>query len=71
MFVSHRSWSQVMCAWTRGVSFGNRRNVKVTDHVQNTVVVARFVFKWIFKEHGRRAWIGLIWLRMGKSSELL
>jgi hypothetical protein len=50
MFVSHRSWSDVRCALTRGVLFDNRRNLKLRDHLQNTGVVARIVLRWVFKE---------------------
>jgi hypothetical protein len=42
-----------------------------TDHFENPGVDRRIILKWIFKKWDRKAWTGLIWLRLGTGGERL
>jgi hypothetical protein len=41
------------------------------DHLEDPGLDGEIILKLIFKKRGRRAWTGLIWLRIGTGSGLL
>jgi hypothetical protein len=47
---------------------GNQRE---RDHVEDPGIDGKIILRWIFRKLGGRAWIGLIWLRIGTVHELL
>jgi hypothetical protein len=44
---------------------------KVRDHWEDLVVGGWTILKWILETYDGMVWIGLIWLRIGTSEELL
>jgi hypothetical protein len=44
-------------------------NLKKTDHIENSGVDGKIIFRWIFTEWG--AWIGSVWLMIGKGGRYL
>jgi hypothetical protein len=45
-----------------GIWWGNIREI---DHLEEPGLDGRIILRWIFKKWNVRAWIGLMWLRIG------
>jgi hypothetical protein len=44
--------------------------LKERDNLEDLSVDGTVIIKWTLKEHNGMAWIGLIWLKTGKSGGL-
>ena len=40
-------------------------NLRERDHLEDVVLDARIILKWILNKYDRIAWNGFIWLRIG------
>jgi hypothetical protein len=41
------------------------RNLRERDHLEDHGIDGRIILRCIFRKWGGRAWIGLIWIRLG------
>ena len=41
-------------------------NLRERDHLEDPGIHGRIIFRWIFRKWDVRAWIGSMWLRIGR-----